>query len=90
MRIEQSIWNYQETCKNILDTIPVTDDAMNKWVLYLEIQAQQQYEEQFRDLKVSNYFKKRIHVNFPVTVVPVCIELYVAINRPCFQVARRH
>lgn len=36
----------------MLEAIPVTDDAMEGWIMYLEIQAQQQCEEQFSGLKV--------------------------------------
>ncbi|KAI8583884.1 hypothetical protein K450DRAFT_220422 [Umbelopsis ramanniana AG] len=36
---------------DMLTSISVNDDAMKRWILYLEIQAQQQYEEQFRHLK---------------------------------------
>ncbi|KAG2185414.1 hypothetical protein INT44_002205 [Umbelopsis vinacea] len=36
---------------HMLGSISINDDAMKRWILYLEIQAQQQYEEQFRHLK---------------------------------------
>jgi len=58
LRIEQTIWNHQETCKDMLETIPLTDDAMSRWILYLEIQAQQQHEEQFRHLKVRKVYER--------------------------------
>jgi len=48
--IEQTMWEYRYDCKQLLQTIPVTNDAIDRWILYLEIQAAQQYEEQFASL----------------------------------------
>jgi hypothetical protein len=54
---EQSLRAYRYACKEMLEAIPVTDDAMERWIMYLEIQAQQQCEEQFSGLKsmLSSY-----------------------------------
>lgn len=50
--LEQSMWEYRYVCKQMLQTIPMTNDAIDDWILYLEIQAQQFCEEQLASLKV--------------------------------------
>ncbi|KAM3578847.1 hypothetical protein VKS41_008642 [Umbelopsis sp. WA50703] len=50
--LEQNMWEYKYDCKRMLQTIPMTNDAIDEWILYLEIQAQQLCEEQLANLKV--------------------------------------
>jgi hypothetical protein len=51
--LEQNMWEYKYDCKRMLQTIPMTNDAIDEWILYLEIQAQQLCEEQLANLKVG-------------------------------------
>jgi hypothetical protein len=52
LNIERSILAYRFAWKELLEIIPVTDDAMDRRIMELEIEVQQLCEEQFRGLKV--------------------------------------